>query len=184
MPIDNLPITTKPFSLDNLELGLKVAGDTAVVNPIQYRCQLGRSELVPSASTGGGNELVTFCETHTSPTGKASWTLELEGFQAWSDISDLSLMLFNNEGETLDFILVPSGGLVGPSNPAFTGQCLAVPTPVGGTAGSYATFTVSLPCLGKPVIAVTFAAAESAYYGRQVSDEEAARQLSEGEYAA
>ena len=158
-----MAFTTQPFVMNNVSLTLKLAsGGTAT----EYRCQLSQAELVPSAGTGGGGAaLDTFCDSFSTPTGLTTWALTLSGFQAFADATDLSNFLFDNEGETLDYVLTPLGGTVSASNPAFTGQVTAVPTNIGGTAAQYAVFNgVTLPCLGKPtkdVTAVFAAEAES-----------------------
>lgn len=142
--------STAPFSMNNVSVKLKAADDVGTA--VEYRCQLNRAELVPAASTsGGGNEMQTFCDTF-STTGitNASWTLELAGFQAWADVTDLTNFLFDHEGEELVYELTPLGGTVSPTNPKFTGTVIAAPTPIGGTANNYGQFTVSLAAQGKP----------------------------------
>lgn len=148
-----MPVTTSPFLMNDVTVKLVASGGTLV----EYRCQLSRAELVPSQAAGaGGSTYSTFCDTFDSGGGgNSSWTLELSGFQAVKDAEDLTRFLFANEGELLDYELVPAGGVIAADNTGYSGQCTAVPTPIGGTANSYATFDVSLPCQGKPTELVT-----------------------------
>ena len=146
-----MPITVAPFVLKDITVTLKVGVGTAT----EYRCQLNRAELVPAASGGGTQTYDTFCDTFTSGSASTAWTLELAGFQAYADVTDLSNFLFDNEGEIAEYVLTPLGGAVSASNPAFTGEVTLAPTNIGGTANQYATLTVSLPCSGKPTKDIT-----------------------------
>ncbi len=130
-----MPIATKPFSMNNVSLTLTTTGGAT---PIEYRCQLSRAELVPAASsTSATSEYATFCETHSIGGGSATtWTLELSGFQAWADATDLSNFLFDEDGNELDYVFIPAGGVVSATNPSFSGTVTASPTPVGGSANS------------------------------------------------
>jgi len=150
-----MPMATSPFVLRDVSLTLILADD-AVGTAQEYRCQLTQAELVPTAGTGGGNELQTFCDTFTEPTGLASWALTISGFQDWSDATGLSYWLFEHEGEVAEFTLTPMAGPISATSPAFTGEVNLAPTNVGGTAGQYATFSgITLPCVQKPTIITT-----------------------------
>ena len=169
-----MPQSAYPFILRDLTLELAVDSGATFV---EYRCQLSRAELVPAAGTAGATEYVTFCQTHTSGGGGslATWTLELSGFQAWTDVEDLSMLLFDNEGEIIDYRLVPAGGAPSATNIGFFGEVTAFPTQVGGTAAQYAQFTVSLPTTGKPskqtaAWAATLAQTRAARLGREPVD--------------
>ena len=150
-----MPITTSPFTLTNTSL---VLTPTAGVET-EYRCQLTQAQLTPSTTTGGGgNEVATFCTTHSSggAGALATWTLDLAGFQAYADATDLTMFLYEHEGEKLAFTLTPIGpDPISATNPGFTGEVTATPTQVGGTAQQYATFTVSLPVSAKPLVLKT-----------------------------
>ncbi len=145
-----MAITQSPFLLKDVSLTLVKSGE--VTTPVEYRCQLSQAELVPSAASGGGASLSTFCDEYSSPGGNATWVLTLSGFQAYQDAADLSVILFNDEGETYDFVLMPIQGAVSAANPAFEGQVTIVPTNIGGTANTYGVYTVSLPCAQKPLM--------------------------------
>lgn len=144
-----MPISTAPFLMNGVSLTLSLAGGT----PVEYKCQLNQAQLTPGTGGGGGGSTYeTFCATFDSGgAGNSTWTLDLGGFQAFADVEDLSLFLFDNEGALLDFVLTPLGGTVSATNPAFSGQVTAAPTAIGGTANQYATYTISLPVQGKPV---------------------------------
>lgn len=146
-----MAIATSPFTLKNTSVKIKlVSGGTDE----EYRCQLTKAEFVPSDASGSSSELVTFCTTHSDSSGggDATWELQLEGFQSYQDAADLSMFLFDNEGEKAEVTLLPGqgGGTVSSTNPGFKGVVTLKPTNIGGTARQYATFTVSLPADAKP----------------------------------
>jgi hypothetical protein len=150
-----MAIATKPFTLKDTSVTLKLIDPEGTPTAVEYRCQLTRAEFVPAdAGGGGGEELVTFCTTHSdsAAAGDATWTLELEGFQSYQDAQDLSMFLFDNEGMKAEATLVPGqGGMTpGADNPGFKGEVTLKPTNIGGTARQYARFTVSLPATQKP----------------------------------
>lgn len=147
-----MPIATSPFTLKDTSVKIKlVSGGTDE----EYRCQLTKAEFVPSDSSGSTDELVTFCTTHSDASGggDATWELQLEGFQSYQDAADLSLFLFDNEGEKAEVTLLPGqgGGTVGADNPGFKGTVTLKPTNIGGTARTWAVFQVTLPADAKPV---------------------------------
>ena len=150
-----MPVTTTPFLLKRVSLTLmKTDGGTEE----EYRCALNQAQLTPSTTTAGatGTTYETFAATFDAGRAASSstGTMDLNGMQNYQDALDLSLLLFENEGENYTFKLLPddsSGtGTPSPTNIGFTGQVTATPTQIGGTANQYATFTVSLPVIGKP----------------------------------
>lgn len=144
-----MPLTTAPLVLNDLTLTLRKKGEVTAAE--DYRCQLQTATLTPSAAANS-QTYDTFCDTHSSPGGSATWVLNLAGFQAYADVADLSLILFNDEGETYEYVLTPNGGPLSASNPGFAGDVTIIPTQIGGTAKQYATFTVDLPCTSKPTM--------------------------------
>lgn len=145
-------ITTAPILLKDVSLTLIKTSDIATGDPVEYRCQLSQAELQPTAASSSGATLETFCNSYSaSGAGNATWVLALSGFQAYGDVTDLSLLLFDNEGEDFTYTLMPAGGVPSATNPGFSGEVVLVPTNIGGTANQYGTFTVSLPCKEKPV---------------------------------
>lgn len=148
-----MALTTQPFVMRDVSLTLVKKG---AATPVEYRCQLSQAQLTPAAASGGGQTLETFCSTYSSSgSTAATWTLDLGGFQAYKDVTDLSIILFNDEGEEYTYTLLPEGGTISTTNPGFTGDVTLIPVQVGGTANQYATFTVSLPCLAKPTMLTT-----------------------------
>jgi hypothetical protein len=143
-----MTMTASPFRLKDTDLLLGPKGSDLADASI--RCQLTQSELVPSAS-GGGDSLETFCATFADPGGRATWELQLAGFQAYADAQDLTMLLFDHELEEFDFLLLPRGGTVSATNPGFSGTVTLTPTNIGGTAAAWATFTVTLTVKGRPV---------------------------------
>jgi hypothetical protein len=149
-----MALTTSPFLLKNLSLTLVKTAEVAGVAE-EYRCQLTAATLTPSTGGGGGGStLETFCDSYSSTgASTATWTLDLSGFQAYKDVTDLSILLFNDEGENYTYTLMPEGPApISATNPGFTGEVTLIPTTIGGTANQYATFTVSLPTVGKPTM--------------------------------
>ena len=148
-----MPLTASPFLMNDVLVQIGLAGAAGV----EYRCQLKRAEWVPAAaSTATTVTYETFCETHEDETdAPQKWTLELEGFQAVADATDLSKFLFTNRGVLLDVLLIPQGGVIAADNPGYSGVVKARPTPIGGSANAYASFAVSLPAEDEPVELIT-----------------------------
>ena len=154
-----MALTTQPFVLSNLTLTLKKTknpdGSVATGTAVAYRCQLNTASLTPSAASATTQTYETFCATFESGGGgSATWVLNLAGFQAYKDVTDLSIILFNDERAEYQFVLSPEGGTISATNPGFQGTVKIVPTVIGGTANQYASFTVDLPCTAKPTMLV------------------------------
>ena len=145
-----MPIATSPFLLKDASLTLIAKADAGTGTPVEYSCQLNQAQLTPAEGGGGTQTYETFCDTHTSSGSTSTWTLDLGGFQAFEDATDLSTLLFDEEGEIFSYVLTPKGGTVSATNPGFKGDVTLKPVAVGGTAGTFATFTISLPCTAKP----------------------------------
>lgn len=153
-----MAVTTQPFLLKRVSLTLIKTSEIGTGTETEYKCALNQAQLTPSAGTssGGGTTFESFCETFDAgaAASNATWTLDLNGMQNYKDALDLSVLLFENEGEKYTFTLMPddTSGTETPSasNPAFKGEITAVPTQIAGTANQYATFQVSLPVVGKP----------------------------------
>lgn len=145
-----MPITTQPTLLKDVSLTLLKSG--SATEPAEYRCQLTQAQLTPTAASGGGNTLSTFCADYSDSGGLGTWALDLAGFQAFADAQDFSVLSFKEEGSVFDFVLQPLGGAPSATNPGFAGQVTMVGTQIGGTAKQWAVFTASLPCVQKPEI--------------------------------
>ena len=147
--------TANPFVLKNIELILTKRGGSGAAQ--RFECQLTQAQLTPSTSAaGGGSTLETFCASYdSSGASSATWVLDLAGFQAWKDVTDFSVISFNDEGLDYDFHLKPNTDPTDtPESAEFKGVVTMVATPVGGTAKQYATFTASMPVKGKPTMVV------------------------------
>lgn len=152
-----MPVTTTPFLLKRVSLTLVKSSEIGTGTAVEYKCTLNQAKLTPSAGGGGASATYeTFCETFDagSASSNATWALDLNGMQNYQAAEDLSLLLFENEGEKYTFTLIPDNpagdGAPSATSPGFTGEITATPTEIGGTANQYATFTVSLPVVGKP----------------------------------
>jgi hypothetical protein len=143
-------LTLTPFLVKNINVLMSKAPATK----IDYRCTLNTAILRPATGGGGGAGVTyeTFCNTFSggAAAGGTTWTLELSGFQAYADVTDLSNLLFAEEGNVIDYVLVPVGGTVSATNPGYQGQFTATPVDIGGTANQFAVFTTSQPCTAKP----------------------------------
>lgn len=100
--------------------------------------------FTPSASTItwtglGGN---TYTDVAT-----ATWTCDLAYLQDWTSTNSLSQYLFNHEGDTVPATFEPKNG-----GPSFTASIVITPGAIGGDVNAYATATVSLGVVGKPVL--------------------------------
>lgn len=172
-----MPATAAPFLLTDVTLTLRKVGE--VTAAAEYRCQLGKAQITPAAGTGTTQEYATFCDDFSSGTAAGStFTLDLGGFQAFADVTDLTRLLWIDAGEKYEFVLTPQAGPISDTSPGFSGEVTLVEAPVGGTAKTYATFEVSLPCTAKPtlltVAPAAAAAAEGAGEGEQADAEAAA----------
>jgi len=149
-----MPQSTAPFILRDTSLVLQKVEPTGTAPAEEFRCQLNSVVITPSTGGGAGEQTYeTFCETFTSGGGNnTTFTLDLGGFQAWADVADLSVILWNDAGSEYTFSLVPMTGPVSVTSPSFTGIVTLVEPQVGGTANTYASFTVSLPCKSKPTM--------------------------------
>lgn len=137
-----------PFKLKDTDVQLVEAGGTFGADT-SFRCQLTKAELVPSASSSG-DDLETFCATHSDSGGDATWELQLDGFQG-TDAEDLAMLAFDHEGEEFDFLLIPKGGVISTTNPGFQGTITLTPTSIGGQANAWATYSATFKCKQKPV---------------------------------
>jgi hypothetical protein len=164
-----MPIQATPYALKDVSVTLELTGGAGT--PIEYHCQLTSAALVPSTNTGGGgSDLTTFCGTYSSggAAGGTTWVLQLGGWLALADATDLSRFLFENDGKTADFVLVPGNNATGDvtissTNPGFSGSVNLVATQIGGTAGEFPTWTVDLPCTAKPTLITVAPVVASAF---------------------
>ena len=170
-----MAMSTAPIVLNNVSLtltkvrnpdGTPAVGGTAT----EYRCQLGKAQITPATGGGSTQTYDTFCETHTSQSGGATFSLDLGGFQAYTDVADLTVLLWNEAGAVYEFVLVPNGGTVSATNYGAQGEVTIVEAAIGGTAKQYPTFEVSLPCTAKPDLITAPPTARAAEAPQDVSE--------------
>lgn len=114
-----------------------------------FTCQVSQAALTPTANTV--DVPATFCAPASQAAAASSWALDLVLLQDWGDVASASMFLFDNDAQVVDF-KVDGIGISGSPMQA-TGQCTVVAGAFGGEAGIPLEATVSLPILGKPVIA-------------------------------
>jgi hypothetical protein len=131
-------IAVKPFVLRNVTLS---------IGTDNYEAHVSEVTFTPSASqvswTGLANNTV-------SATTTATWTVTIGYAQDWDTANSLAQYLHANEGTTVAVEFVPDDG-----QGTFDANVVLSPGAIGGTAGAFATSTVTLGC-DKPV----FTAAE------------------------
>jgi hypothetical protein len=116
-------------------------------------CELTRAELTNDVSMVDTGSL---CGPAQQP-GRIAWTLDLEGYQGYDDGS-LWMFLWDNQRAEVAFLINPRDPTVvppGAGNPYFSGTVVCVPGVMGGTREEVASFSVSLPLVGDPVMAIT-----------------------------
>src|SRR5262245_58341408 len=112
---------------------------------LAVECQCSVMVLNPSTDM---KEITTACGRVQVP-GITAWTLHVEGAQDWTATTGVSDYLNDNDGELIDFELVPFDT----TTPKATGKAYGAPGAFGGTAGEIAVFSVDLGVNGKPVFA-------------------------------
>jgi hypothetical protein len=129
-------ITPTPFVMKNAILTLGADDHQAAVNS---------AALNPSSSIQtfkGLTPTAVYSEgTH------ATWTLDLTYAQDWTDPNSLGAYLYDNEGETVAFVLEPVADGAG-----FSGFVIITPGAAGGSVDGIATSTVTLGVVGKPAL--------------------------------
>jgi hypothetical protein len=112
----------------------------------QFECQLNRAEVTDEPST---EEIETFCGTETFAT--ASYKLNLEGFQDWTDVNGLCEIIADSyESDPVSEIEFEVA-LGEPAAAWRSGTCKPTSAPsFGGTAGSPLAFSQVLDIVGQP----------------------------------
>ena len=114
------------------------------VSGISVECQI--TEAIISAAPDP-KEATTLCGKVTIP-GITAFTLNLGYLQDWTIDTGISMFLFENDGQLVDFELVPTANAA----PMAVGKCYISPGDFGGTAGEIMVGAVSLGLEGKPTI--------------------------------
>lgn len=107
-----------------------------------FQASIKSARLVPTSSSTVEKGM-TPSAVYTL-TSSASWTLELEFFQGY-DSTDLTVKLFNEEGEEETFVVEPIAGGAG-----FSGTVILTPAAIGGAVDQTAVSSVTLGVQGKP----------------------------------
>jgi hypothetical protein len=110
-----------------------------------YAAALSQAVFTPSASIQTFKGLkagAVFTDV-----GAATWSLDISFAQDWNEPDSLSVYLFENEGTTVAATFEPQDGI----GDSFTASVVLTPGAIGGSVDSYATATVSLGVVGKPV---------------------------------
>ena len=148
-------IAAIPVFMRNVLLTLKTGAGT----PAEYQCNV--SEARVQVTPGDIVTYRTLCTSGVfSSASPPEYALVLTAVQDWDTTAGsegLAAFLWANEGATLDFVLNIHGeaATASASKPKMTGQVVCIPGDYGGTVGEYAEFTVELPCVAKPTMALT-----------------------------
>ena len=148
-------IVANPVFMRNVLLTLKVGAATAQ----EYQCNVSEARL--QVTPGDIVTYRTLCTSGVfSSASPPEYALILTGVQDWDTTAaseGLAAWLWQNEGLTADFVLNIHGEatVASAAKPKMTGQVVVIPGDYGGTVGEYAEFTVELPCVAKPTMALT-----------------------------
>jgi hypothetical protein len=132
--------------------GVVTLGPTAA--GISVECQITAATI---AATADPKELTTLCGKVTVP-GVTAYVLNLEYAQDWTIATGISMFLYENDGELVEFSVQPTADVA----PIAIGECYVVPGDFGGTAGEIMVGTVALGIVGKPDITGNAAAGGAA----------------------
>jgi hypothetical protein len=134
--------------------GTVKVGVTGTLKSVE--CQVINWLLTPSANTT--DRPGTYCEAPSSTVGKSSWTLSFDYLQDWGATDSLSQLLFDNDGEVLDFEFAPANDSV----PMAKGSFYASAGAFGGDAGSAWQSSGSCPLTAAPTFTAQPAAGADA----------------------
>lgn len=142
-------MSSKAFIIDNPVITLGPdPDDVPAGTAMTITCDLTRAEITNDTNMVDTGSL---CGPAQLP-GKITFTLELEGYQAWDVTQDLARYLWEHQRKEVPFTLVTKNEPVSATNPEFSGSCVCVPPEVGGTREAAAVFTCALPIIGTPVV--------------------------------
>ena len=86
----------------------------------------------------------------------STWFLEIEAVLDWDTVRPgLAYYLYNNEGDTANFVFNWNTTALSTTNPGIAGSCVLVPLAYGGTGNEFATAKVRLPITGALTVDTT-----------------------------
>ncbi len=128
---------------------LGVLKDSLVtIEGVDYANQLTRARLVPDVPTQTIRTLVP--DGAINDVDSAAWTFEIAGIQKLATGGLLKLLNESEPGALLDVVWEPLTDVVG--QPQYVFQVRAMPGPVGGDQGAFATFEMVLTVEGSPLL--------------------------------
>lgn len=115
-----------------------------------FSCQVTTGALNATTNTTTATTPATWCEPEATETipGVTSYELACTFLQDPHIAAGISAFLYTHDTEVIWFFM----GFDGDDPPKATGRCTAVAGSIGGEARTPLTFTVTLPCRGKPVV--------------------------------
>jgi hypothetical protein len=120
-------VPVKPFVLRDVDF---------VIGTDNYEAHASQCEYVPTTPqlswTGLANNTV-------GASGASTWVLTISGAQDWETVNSLSQYLHEHEGEEVPVTLTPADG-----SGTFTSTITLAPANIGGSAGAFSVFTVSM----------------------------------------
>jgi hypothetical protein len=139
------PVTINPKNSGTITLGPTGTLKDVHCQIVNWRCE---PEANDSAQPG------TFCAAPTTVPGKSSWFAAFDYLQDWGATDSLSQLLFDHDGEALDFTFRPDVDTV----PTVKGTLYARAGAFGGGAGEVWQSSGRCPLIAAP----TFEAAPAA----------------------
>ena len=112
----------------------------------QFECQITNFQITASANIG--QVPGTYCTGPSSYAQKSNYAVDMAFLSDWGATASLSQLLWDNDGELLTFVFIPTDVLI----PQATGEFYAVAPTFGGEGDSLWTSTGSMPCPAKPEI--------------------------------
>jgi hypothetical protein len=105
------------------------------------------AKIVPAA--GDTKSIKTLDGVDHSRVAGPTWAIELEIVVDWdTSRPGLAYYLWNNQGDTVAFVLNVHDAAISTTKPAITGNCVLNPVQYGGDGNDFATATVTLPIDG------------------------------------
>lgn len=142
-----------PHIINPNNSGTITLGPTGTLKDVH--CQIVNWRCEPEANDS--QQPGTFCAAPTTVPGKSSWFAAFDYLQDWGSTDSLSQLLFDNDGEALDFTFRPDVAGV----PTVNGTLYARAGAFGGAAGEVWQSSGRCPLVAAP----TFTAAPAVTAG-------------------